>query len=77
MKAEKEWTEQSLIKAWVDNFTIELESSNSFEEIWKLMYMFEFQIAILWEFYWMDVFNQPWVEEWKLITKNILKNKYD
>jgi len=77
MKAEKEWTEQSLIKAWVDNFTIELESSNSFEEIWKLMYMLEFQIAILWEFYWMDVFNQPWVEEWKLITKNILKNKYD
>ena len=76
LDSEKLWTEMTLKNSNVENFTISITKTISFEELWKLLYMLEFEIAILWEFYNINVFDQPWVEEWKLITKEILNEKY-
>lgn len=75
MYIEKYWTEQSLSSYNKINYTIKISDLKE-ESIWELVFFFEMQTAILWELYWFDAFDQPWVEIWKKITKEKLKQKF-
>jgi len=73
MHTEKYWTEKSITEYNKINYTIKLDKLNE-ESIWELFLFFEFQIAILWELYNFNAFDQPWVEIWKEITNQKLKD---
>lgn len=74
MHTEKYGTEKSICDYNKINYTIKLDKLNE-ESLGELFLMFEFQTAILWEIYWFDAFDQPWVEIWKKITKErLLRN---
>lgn len=72
MHTEKYWTQKSITNYNKINYTIKIDKLNE-ETIWELILFFEFQTSILWELYWFDAFDQPWVEIWKQITKQKLK----
>ena len=42
----------------------------------ELLYMFEFQIAYLWEFFGINAFDQPWVEKSKILIKQKLAQDF-
>lgn len=69
MNLEKYWTEKSLTKKWIFNYTIKIDSLSE-QTVWELIFFFEMQIAFLWEFLEINAFNQPWVEQSKKITKD-------
>jgi len=72
LDTEKFWTEESISSYNKINYTIKIDTINE-KTLWELIAMLEVQTAILWEFYWFNPFDQPWVE----IGKNITKKKLD
>ncbi len=74
MDAAYSGTMQSLTKNKRPNLTLTLSKVNE-ETIGELFMLFEFQVALLGEFYRVDAFNQPGVELSKVITKQILSEK--
>ena len=71
LDTEKFWTEESISSYNKINYTIKIDTINE-KTLWELIAMLEVQTAILWEFYWFNPFDQPWVEIWKQITKQKL-----
>lgn len=72
MHTEKYGTETSITNYDKLNYTLTLDILCE-ETIWELFFLYEFQTAILGELYWVDAFNQPWVEIGKKITKQRLE----
>ncbi|MBN2087584.1 glucose-6-phosphate isomerase [Candidatus Peregrinibacteria bacterium] len=66
-------TSESLAKANRPNVTIEIPKVDA-RHIGMLLMLFEFQVALLGLMYKVDTFNQPGVEEGKIITKELLSN---
>lgn len=64
-------TSQSLAKNSRPNVTIEISKINA-ETMGALFMLFEFQVALLGFMYKVDAFNQPGVEDSKILTKKIL-----
>ncbi len=75
MKIEKFGTESSLINEWIPVISLAMDELNE-RNIAQLLYIFEFQIAYLWELFVIDAFNQPWVEKSKIITKQKLQSDF-
>lgn len=75
MKYEKFWTEESISSYNKINYSIILNKLNEQALAWLLL-MFEMQTAILGELYWVNPYNQPWVEIWKKITENKIKEVF-
>ena len=71
LDTEKFWTEESISSYNKINYTIKIDTINE-KTLWELIAMLEVQTAVLWEFYWFNPFDQPWVEIWKQITKQKL-----
>lgn len=71
--AEKYATQMALTNNHRPNQTI-LIPKVSEETIGQLFYLFEMQIAILGKLYNIDAYNQPGVEEGKVLTKRIMEN---
>lgn len=71
----KYWTEESISSYNKINYTIKIDKINE-KTLWELIAMLEVQTAILWEFYWFNPFDQPWVEIWKTITRKKIKETY-
>lgn len=67
-------TSASLTKNNRPNVTIEVPKINE-ESVGALFMLFEFQVALLGHFYKVNAFNQPGVEESKILTKKILNNQ--
>ena len=53
------------------NYTIKISEINE-RNLAKLILMYEVQIAIMAEFFWVNAFDQPWVEIWKNIAREII-----
>ncbi len=53
------------------NYTIKIGKLNE-KNLAKLILLYEIQIAIMAEFFWVNAFDQPWVEIWKNIAKEII-----
>lgn len=64
-------TSESLTKNSKPNIAIEIPKIDA-ENIGMLFMLFEFQVALLGLLYKVDAFNQPGVEESKIITKKLL-----
>jgi len=75
LDTEKYWTQMSVSSYNKINYTIKIDKINE-KTLWELIVMLEVQTAILWEFYWFNPFDQPWVEIGKKITKEKLKEKF-
>lgn len=75
MHTEMFWTQTSITNYDKLNYTITLDRLCE-ETIWELFFLYEFQTAILWEFYKINAFNQPGVEIWKNITKQRLEEQF-
>ncbi len=75
MNLSKYGTQESLSSYNKINYTIKLSQLNE-ETLWELIIFFETQTAILWELYWFNAFDQPWVEIWKKITRKKIKEKF-
>lgn len=75
MHIEKYGVEKSLTEREIPNYTIKIDKINE-ETLWELILLFEMQIAFLWEFFEIDAFNQPWVEFWKIIAKDRIKELF-
>ncbi len=67
-------TSESLAKNKHPNITLHIPKLNA-EILGELFMLFEFQVALLGLLYKVDAFNQPGVEQQKIITKKILSNK--
>ena len=67
-------TSESLAKNKRPNITIKIPKIDA-ETLGALFMLFEFQIALLGLLYKVDAFNQPGVEQSKIITKKILSKK--
>jgi glucose-6-phosphate isomerase len=72
MKAEKFWTEESISNSNKINYTIRINKVDE-KTLGELVVFFEMQAVILWELYWFDPFDQPWVEMWKKIAKQKIR----
>jgi len=70
LDTEKYWTEKSITDYNKINYTLKIENLDE-ETIWELIIFYEMQIVIMAEFFWVNAFDQPWVE----IGKNITKQK--
>ncbi len=71
LDTEKFWTEKSITDYNKINYTIKIENLDE-ETIWELIIFYEMQIVLMAEFFWVNAFDQPWVEIWKNITKQKL-----
>jgi len=71
---EKYGTETSLRNEGRPVCNIQLKKLDSIN-IWALLYTLMFQIAYLWELFWINAFDQPWVEKSKIITKQKLREE--
>ena len=70
LDTEKYWTGKSITDYNKINYSLKIDELNE-ENIWELILFYELQIAIMAEFFWVNAFDQPWVE----IGKNITKKK--
>lgn len=75
LKLEKEWTEKAITQYSRLNYTIKIDKVCEYT-LWELILMYEMETAILWEFFYVNTYDQPWVEVWKEITKEKLKEKF-
>lgn len=71
---EKYGTETSLRNEWIPICELQISKLDP-ESIAKLLYICMFQIAYLWELFWINAFNQPGVEKSKIITKKKLQEE--
>jgi glucose-6-phosphate isomerase len=74
MNIEKYGTQESINSTGKLTYTIKIDKLDE-EILWEIIIFFEMQIAILWELFWINAFNQPWVEEGKKIAKEKIKEK--
>jgi len=75
LKIEKYGTESSLRNEWIPVISLAMEKLDE-RNIAQLLYIFEFQIAYLWELFDINAFDQPWVEKSKIITKQKLLSDF-
>lgn len=75
MKLEKYGTELSVTEKEVPNITVSIEKLDEVN-VGELIALFEFQIAFLWGLFKMNIYNQPWVEAGKKITKEKIQEKF-
>ncbi len=75
MNFSKYGTQESLSSYNKINYTLKLSELTE-ETLWELIIFFEVQTAILWELYWFNAFDQPWVEIWKKITRKKIKDNF-
>lgn len=75
MRLEKYGTELSLTNSGVLNITLKIDAVNE-ESLGTLIAIFEYQVAFLWWLFKINIYNQPWVEEWKEIVRQKLKEKF-
>jgi glucose-6-phosphate isomerase len=74
LKASLQGTSESLAKNGRPNITLKLDQIDE-ETIGGLFMLFEFQVALLGLLYKVNAFDQPGVEQSKIITKKILSGK--
>lgn len=67
-----EWTRKSFENYWVGFQEICIEKIDE-ESISNFLISFMIQVQILWEYFWVNTFDQPAVEYWKIKAKEILK----
>lgn len=75
MHIEKYATQKSLTDHNVPNYTIKVDKIDE-QIIWELIFFFEMQIAFLWELLEINAFDQPWVEFWKKIANERIKELF-
>jgi glucose-6-phosphate isomerase len=74
MAAELAGTKQSLTNAQVANATLTIDTVNPYS-LGEMIMFFELATAFLGELFGVDAFNQPGVEESKILAKEILSSK--
>ncbi len=67
----EQWSKLSLKKYNKPYLEIFLEEINE-ENIWQFFMLCMIQISLLAKLFWINAFDQPWVEEWKIQAKLIL-----
>jgi glucose-6-phosphate isomerase len=74
MNIEKYGTRESLNEKNRVHYTIKIDTLDE-QNMWELIVLFEVQVAILWELFWVNAFDQPWVERSKIIVQEKIKQE--
>lgn len=75
LRLEKFWTEKSISEFSRLNYTMKIDKVCEYT-LWELILLYEMKTAILGELFMVNTYDQPWVELWKKLTKDKLREEF-